>query len=173
MSKAAPRPVSSNSHGGMNRQVAALALITACIVVSLLLFFGMNGKTVNRSSDRLVTVQEVDAGSSHPSVSPALIGSQKGTGVTSGQQFGSGLTLKKLEPESYPPRFTVAPDSDPAVLAASRLRVGDTLVEVDGRGLDSARVAQLGEELAGLDRVEFAFERDGHVRTRTIVLSSN
>ena len=51
--------------------------------------------------------------------------------------------------------------ADAELLAATPLREGDVLLEIDGQKLDPARIAALADELGGYDDVWVSFERDG------------
>ena len=51
--------------------------------------------------------------------------------------------------------------ADAKLLAATPLREGDVLLEIDGQNLDPARIATLADELGEYDDVWVSFERDG------------
>ena len=54
------------------------------------------------------------------------------------------------------------------VLSRYGLRPGDVLVAIDNLPLDAGRMAGLGDELAVLDKVEIAYERNGVVEDRPV-----
>lgn len=69
----------------------------------------------------------------------------------------------KLEPRraaSGATGYVVTP-ADAELLAATPLREGDLLLEIDGQKLDPARIVTLADELGEYDDVWVSFERDG------------
>lgn len=69
----------------------------------------------------------------------------------------------KLEPRRAAGGTTgyVVTPADAELLAATPLREGDVLLEIDGQKLDPARIATLADELGEYDDVWVSFERDG------------
>jgi hypothetical protein len=69
----------------------------------------------------------------------------------------------KLEPRRAAGGATgyVVTPADAELLAATPLREGDVLLEIDGQKLDPARIATLADELGEYDDVWVSFERDG------------
>ena len=69
----------------------------------------------------------------------------------------------KLEPRraaSGATGYVVTP-ADAELLAATPLREGDVLLEIDGQRLDPARIGTLADELGEYDDVWVSFEREG------------
>jgi S1-C subfamily serine protease len=172
MPKAVQRPVVHACSQTSDRSVAAISVLAGCILVALLLVFGIGGQSFSPTGTP-VTISDVPP---NPAVSAAgsssLIGSPAaGIGVT-GRAVGQGLSLTPRLNDGYNTGFQVGDASDAAVLGATRLRAGDVLLEVDGQPLDGERARNLAAELSTLDRVEIRFERNGLVRSRTIELNA-
>lgn len=63
--------------------------------------------------------------------------------------------------------YAITADSDAAWLDRARLRVGDVILDLDGRALEPARLP----ELAAADAVEVTYLRDGQLRKRQLRLA--
>lgn len=70
------------------------------------------------------------------------------------------LTLAPARTASGATGYVVT-KADAELLAATPLREGDVILELDGQKLDPARLAKLGEELGEYDDIWVSFERDG------------
>lgn len=70
------------------------------------------------------------------------------------------LTLAPARTASGATGYVVT-KADAELLAATPLREGDVILELDGQKLDPARLAKLGEELGDYDDLWVSFERDG------------
>lgn len=104
---------------------------------------------------------------------PPAPGQVRASGVpsgnaVSGRLFGEGLVLAPRVAGVAGDGFVITAQSDAAMLARHGLRVGDTLMSLDGRPLDYARISMLGDELAVFDAVEVSYERAGQVRHRLL-----
>lgn len=97
------------------------------------------------------------AAATTPAAGPAAAGVSAGQLLDAGGLAGAagGLAAK-------------LPGGRDALLRLAGLRADDVVLSVDGRPLDPARLAALGRELAGRERVTIQYRRDGRVHTATL-----
>ncbi|QNE06121.1 hypothetical protein [Croceicoccus marinus] len=88
--------------------------------------------------------------------------------ATRGLEFADALDLRPVRVGVADTGYAITADSDMDLLAGHRLRAGDVLLDMDGRKLDPARIAALGEELGQLDAVEITMVRQGETRQRLL-----
>ncbi|ARU16467.1 hypothetical protein [Croceicoccus marinus] len=88
--------------------------------------------------------------------------------ATRGLEFADALDLRPVRVGVADTGYAITADSDTDLLAGHRLRAGDVLLDMDGRKLDPARIAALGEELGRLDAVEITMVRQGETRQRLL-----
>lgn len=156
-------------HQGQDRGTAALVLLGTCILIALLLVFGLGGPRVLPSAGGPVTIGEGEQEPLLRTDDSSLIGSKIGR-VHVGRALGQGLQLAPKTAEGEIVGYVIGEGSAATALEAGRLRVGDMLTSIDDRPLDETRVRRLGEELSTFDRVEIRFERNNQPRKRTIDL---
>ncbi|MDP3673992.1 MAG: hypothetical protein Q8R44_02680 [Novosphingobium sp.] len=90
-----------------------------------------------------------------------------GANAESGRRFAQALVIVPRA-SGAGSGFVIGPQSESATLAGHKLRVGDVLLTIDGRPLDSARIQNLGDELSAFDAVEVRYERAGQIRNRLL-----
>lgn len=88
--------------------------------------------------------------------------------ATRGLEFADALDLRPVRVGVADTGYAITANSDTDLLAGHRLRAGDVLLDMDGRKLDPARIAALGEELGRLDAVEITMVRQGETRQRLL-----
>jgi hypothetical protein len=157
------------SHQGQDRGTASLVLLGTCILIALLLVFGLGGSRVLPGAAAPVTIGQGEQVSPFGTGNSLLIGSQ-GRREHVGRALGEGLKLAPRTARGEVIGYVIREGSAETALDAGRLQVGDMLTSIDDRPLDETRVRTLGQELSAFDRVEIRFERNDRPRKRTIQL---
>lgn len=151
--------------GGRGRRAAAILLPLAGAAGLLWLGFGPEPEA--RRPDAIVVLPGGGQGSAAPAP-----GTAAASGVeTPGRRFASLLTLQPWREGDRLIGYVITAETPADALAATGLRQGDILLDLDGRPLGPDRVAALADELAGADSLELTFERQGQLRKRTVDLT--
>lgn len=153
--------------GWHRRRLAAvlvpLAVLALCAAAAWLTGTGLDERS--RGEDGLVLLP-ASGGAAAP-VQARASEAPPGKAVA-GRRLGESLVLAPRVAGIADGGFVITAQSDAATLARHGLRVGDTLMSLDGRPLDSVRISKLGEELAVFDAVDVSYERAGQVRHRLL-----
>lgn len=88
--------------------------------------------------------------------------------VTTGRDFAETLALAPASAGRMGRGYVITADSNAGMLAGHKMRVGDVILDMDGKPLDPARIAALGTELGQFDAVEVTFVRQGQMRHRLL-----
>lgn len=167
MSKQGAGAGSSDQSSEPGLGVVLLALLIGCALLTFVTL-GLDGE-LGSDDTPFVTAQQSGPVASNRPPPPGFVPPR---GDTPGRRVGEGLALRPSSGSGSDfPGYLVTSDSDPAILAQTRLQVGDILTEIDGSPLDPERIKRLGDELSVVDRLEFTFERGGMSRNRTVDLT--
>ena len=152
----------------MKRALAGATIIgAAALVVVFVALPGMGARTADKDWG-----QALLSGKGEPALPGTVpaIDPSRSAGATMGREFTESVDLA-TSPSPLGPAFVITGESDAGFLARYKLRQGDILMDMDGRPLDSARLAALSRELATLDAVEVTFMREGQMRKRLITFA--
>ncbi|MDR7101259.1 hypothetical protein [Croceicoccus sp. BE223] len=152
----------------MSRTLAGAAIVgAAALVVWFVALPGMGANTGNTDWGQALLSRN---GATALPGSVSTIDPTGSAGATMGREFTESVDLA-TNPSPMGPAFVITEASDAGFLERYKLRKGDILMDMDGRPLDSARIAALPRELATLDAVELTFMRDGQMRKRLITFA--
>lgn len=149
-------------------RLVALIVVLA-LAVAALLWSAYSTRSESGRTDGIIVVPGTAA--TNGAQSPQAIGTEAGRADTPGARFGAQLGLVPSYSNDRLLGYAISADADPELLARTKLREGDLLLDIEGSALDPQRVGALAEELAQADAVEISFEREGQLRKRTIDLT--
>lgn len=109
------------------------------------------------------------AGKSKAAAPPAVPGVASPPGGTTTTLATPGQSPSPVDPAaSNGDGYVITPGVRAALLRPAGLRPGDVVLSVNGRPLDTARLAGLRNELKGQSQVTIQYRRDGKTHTTTV-----
>ncbi|WP_066560690.1 hypothetical protein [Croceicoccus bisphenolivorans] len=151
----------------MKRTHAGLALLAGvAVIAALVMLSGMGSGNMDGRGHGFVLLPE----SGDPSRPGAVrsTDSPGSAGATLGREFAMGLDLAVKSAGPGNSGYVITPRSDAGSLTRHKLRVGDIVMDMDGRPLDAGRIKSLPDELGQLDAVEVSYMRNGQWRNELV-----
>lgn len=166
LDRSAAAPARS-AQGGSPLRLAGLVLVAVLALVAAIAALGglFGGSDLAQRADYVVLPT---GQSSAPVQAQAYEAASGYATATRGLEFAEALDLQPVRVGVADTGYAITAQSDTTLLAGHRLRPGDVLLDMDGRKLDPARIASLGEELGRLDAVEITVVRQGETRQRLL-----